>query len=259
MLWRLEMKLRTLLLFLFAFTLSGCASSEKNSSMFSGQGPEGELSEFEDEDFDLLEDELEEQTIEISDPLEGFNRIMFAFNDVFYVYVGGSYKAVVPEPARIGIRNFFDNIATPVRFVNCLLQGKGNDAGKELDRFVINTTIGILGFGDPARNKYGLELKNEDLGQTLAVYGVGDGFYLVLPLAGPSTLRDGGAKVGDLFLRPLFYLDSTRAKVAIYSVRQINASSFYLEDYESIKATAIDPYIMMREAYIQYRQKQIQE
>jgi phospholipid-binding lipoprotein MlaA len=240
--------------------ISGCTSSEKKPiTNFSSEVSETNGLEAFDEDFDLLEDELEEQAIEIADPLEGFNRVMYSFNDVFYVYVGGTYKAVVPEPARIGIRNFFYNIATPVRFVNCLLQGKGNDAGKELDRFVINSTIGVLGFGDPARDKYNLELKDEDLGQTLAVYGVDDGFYIVLPLVGPSTLRDAGGKVGDLFLRPLFYLDSTGAKVAIYSVRQVNMSSFYIEDYEILKTSAVDPYIAMRESYIQYRKKKIQE
>jgi phospholipid-binding lipoprotein MlaA len=254
------MKSHTLILIVLALMLSGCASSEKNSSStYSAPDSEEEVFEFDDEDFDLLEDELEKQAIEIADPLEGLNRVMYAFNDVFYVYVGGAYKAVVPEPARIGIRNFFYNISTPVRFVNCLLQGKGNDAGKELDRFVINTTIGVLGIGDPARYRYDLELKDEDLGQTLAVYGVGNGFYLVLPLAGPSTLRDTGGKVGDLFLRPFFYLDSTCVKAAIYSVRQTNLSSFYIDDYEALKASAIDPYIAMREAYIQYRQKKVQE
>ncbi|MHC5076138.1 MAG: MlaA family lipoprotein [Planctomycetota bacterium] len=254
------MKLQTLILIFLVLMLSSCASSENNSSpKYSAPDSGEEAFEFDDEDFNLLEEELEEQAIEIADPLEGFNRFMFAFNDVFYVYIGGTYKAVVPEPARLGIRNFFYNITTPVRFVNCLLQGKGNDAGKELDRFVINTTIGVLGFGDPARDKYGLELKDEDLGQTLAVYGVGDGFYLVLPLAGPSTLRDTGGKVGDLFLRPFFYLDSTCTKAAIYSVRQVNVSSFYIDDYEALKDSAIDPYIAMREAYIQYRQKKIQE
>jgi phospholipid-binding lipoprotein MlaA len=240
--------------------ISGCASNEKKQVInFSSEGLEANTLETFDEDFDLLEEELEEQAIEIADPLEGFNRVMYGFNDVFYVYVGGTYKAVVPEPARIGIRNFFYNISTPVRFVNCLLQGKGNDAGKELDRFVINTTIGVLGFGDPARDKYGLERKDEDLGQTLAVHGVDNGFYLVLPLAGPSTLRDAGGKVGDLFLKPLFYLDSTCVKAGIYTFRQVNLGSFYVEDYETLKASAVDPYIAMREAYIQYRKKQIAE
>jgi phospholipid-binding lipoprotein MlaA len=254
------MKLQIWFILVFALMISGCASSEtKSITIFSSESSEANALEDFDEDFDLLEDELEEQAIEMADPLEGFNRVMFAFNDGFYVYVGGTYKAVVPEPARIGIRNFFYNIATPVRFVNCLLQGKGNDAGKELDRFVINSTIGVLGFGDPAKDKYGLELKDEDLGQTLAVYGLGDGFYIVLPLAGPSTLRDAGGKVGDLFLRPFFYLDSTCTKVAIYSVRQVNVSSFYIEDYKILKTSAVDPYIAMRESYIQYRKKKIQE
>ncbi|MHC4187001.1 MAG: MlaA family lipoprotein [Planctomycetota bacterium] len=254
------MKLQILLSLVLALLISGCASSEKREAAnFSSEASGTNDLEAFDEDFDLLEDELEEQAIEIADPLEGFNRVIFVFNDVFYVYVGGTYKAIMPKPARTGIRNFFNSIATPVRFVNCLLQGKGNDAGKELDRFVINSTIGVLGFGDPARDKYGLELKDEDLGQTLAVYGVGDGFYVVLPLAGPSTLRDAGGKVGDLFLRPLFYLDSTGAKVAIYSVRQVNVSSFYIEDYEILKKSAVDPYIAIRESYIQYRKKQISE
>jgi phospholipid-binding lipoprotein MlaA len=115
-----------------------------------------------DEDFDLLEEELVEQKVEIADPLEPVNRIMYS----------------LPEPVRIGIRNFFQNLTTPIRLVNCLLQGKGHAAGDEVHRFVVNTTIGVLGFGDPARDEFGYELTEEDLGQTLAVYGLGDGLYL---------------------------------------------------------------------------------
>ena len=105
--------------------------------------------------------------------------------------------------------NFFENLTTPARFVNCLLQGKGPEADRELRRFGINTTAGVLGFGDPAYDRWGLKPAEEDLGQTLAVYGLGDGFYVVWPLFGPSTLRDSVGMVGDSFLNPVRYVEPT--------------------------------------------------
>ena len=144
-----------------------------------------------DEDFDLLEEEIADQMVEIADPLEPFNRTMYGLNDILYFWVvkpvGEVYTDVAPEPVRIGISNFFQNLTTPVRFVNCLLQGKGDTAGTEFNRFVINTTAGVLGFGDPARDQHGLEPAEEDMGQTLAVFGFDNGFYIVWPLLGPSN------------------------------------------------------------------------
>jgi phospholipid-binding lipoprotein MlaA len=258
------MKSLTWIIAALALLLSGCTSSEKNSSSRHSTPDSMETAfEFEDEDFDLLEEELDEEAIEIADPLEGVNRVMFSVNDTLYYWIvnpcAKACKRVVPGPARIGIRNFFNNLTTPIRLVNCLLQGKGNAAGKELDRFVINTTFGILGFGDPALDKYGLEPKDEDLGQTLAVYGLGDGVYLVLPLFGPSSARDGVGKVGDLFLNPVFYVEPTNAAIGISAGKNINESSFHIGEYEAFKAAAVDPYIAMREAYIQYRKKKIEE
>ena len=214
-----------------------------------------------DPDFDLLEEELAAKEVTVPDPLKPFNWLMYAFNDKLYFWVvkpaTQTYANITPRPARIGIRNFFNNLTTPVRYVNCLLQGKGKAAGIESDRFLINTTVGILGFGDPAKDRYGKEPQDEDLGQTLAVHGVGEGCYLVLPLFGPSTARDALGQVGDLFLNPIFYVEPTEAAVGIGATRRVNDTSFHIGDYESFKEAAVDPYIAMYEAYMQYRNKQI--
>jgi phospholipid-binding lipoprotein MlaA len=146
-----------------------------------------------------------------------------------------------------------------VRFVNCLLQGKNASAGKELHRFAINTTEGVLGFGDPARDKHGLEPAGEDLGQTLATYGVGDGVYIVWPLLGPSTVRDSVGMVGDQFLNPVRYIDHRKTSISVTAGRIINERSLTIGEYESFKASAIDPYIALRQAYIQYRKEQIEK
>ncbi len=214
-------------------------------------------------DFDLLEEEFAEQMVKVADPLEPWNRMMYHVNDGLYFWVlkpiAQTYKDVTPEPARIGIRNFFHNLGTPVRLVNCLLQGKGDAAGTELSRFVINSTAGVLGFGDPAWDELGLEPAKEDLGQTLAIYGFGDGFYIVWPLFGPSTVRDSVGMAGDQFLNPTRYVQPVEISIGISAVRGINEGSFHIGEYEAFKSEAVEPYVAMREAYIQYRNKQIQE
>jgi len=247
-----------------AFITAGCGAGDKNSASNNlGHNRYNLTDEVIDEDFDLLEEQLDEQTVEIADPLEPFNRLMYGVNDILYFWVAEpvakTYEGVIPKPVRIGIRNFFNNLTTPVRLVNCLLQGKGEEAGTELDRFLINTTAGVLGFGDPALDKHGIEPAAEDLGQTLAVHGLDNGFYLVLPLLGPSTLRDAAGRVGDLFLNPVFYVEPTEAALGISAGGYVNEGSFYIGEYEAFKSAAIDPYIAMRNAYIQYRNKQIQK
>ncbi len=216
-----------------------------------------------DDEFDLLEEELDEQVVEVDDPFEPLNRLMFGVNDILYFWivkpVVGTYKAVVPEPARIGVRNFFQNLTTPVRYVNCLLQGKGDSADTELRRFLVNTTEGILGFGDPARDKYELQPVQEDLGQTLAVHGMDDGFYIVWPFFGPSNVRDSLGMVGDMFLNPTRYVEPWETSAGISVVRVTNEGSFHVGEYEDFKDASLEPYIAMREAYIQYRNKKIQE
>jgi len=216
-----------------------------------------------DSDFNLLEEELEQRFVEVPDPLLPWNRLMFQVNDTLYFWVvkpvAQTYRDVTPEPARVGIRNFFDNAGTPARYVNCLLQGKNDGADIELRRFVINTTAGVLGFGDPALDQYGLKPVEEDLGQTLAACGLGHGFYIVWPLFGPSTARDSVGRVGDQFLNPLRYVEPMELSIGISVVAYTNAASFQIGRYEVFKAAAVDPYIAMRESYIQYRDKQIRE
>jgi len=130
----------------------------------------------------------------VSDPFEGFNRISFEFNDRFYFWilkpVAQGYSYVFPQDIRVVIRNFFRNLSTPIRVVNALLQGKFSGAATEVARFGINTTAGVLGLDDVARREFHLESTNEDLGQTLGYYGVDNGFYVVWPFLGPSSLRD---------------------------------------------------------------------
>ena len=240
---------------------AGCASSARNTPNLPAASPV-DVNPAADATFDEFEEEFGENTVKVADPLEGLNRVMFGVNDVLYFWVikpvAGVWKGVVPEPGRVGISNFFDNLTTPIRLVNCLLQGKGKAAGKELDRFVINTTAGVLGFGDPATDRYGIKMSDEDLGQTLAKFGLGDGFYLVLPLLGPSTLRDAAGRVGDGFLNPVYYVEPTEAAISITATRITNEYSFHIGEYESFKEAAVDVYVAMREAYIQYRKKQIQ-
>jgi len=257
----------TLLIFIFIAltgTITGCATSTQNApTMQAADFANGSDDEFENDDFALLEEEYAEQMVEVHDPLEPFNRVMFNVNDALYYWIvkPGSeiYVGVVPEPARIGVFNFFSNLTTPARLINCLLQGKGEGADTELRRFAINTTCGILGFGDPALDQYGLEPVYEDLGQTLAVHGFEDGFYLVLPLLGPSNARDAVGRLGDWFLNPVSYVEPTEASYGITAVRYTNSSSLRLGEYESFKSMTIEPYIAMRRTYAQYRAKQIQE
>ncbi len=265
--------LRSLSSVILAVTLAGCAVSQEASSPSGGAKPAGaNLTEAPgnnhvespaDSDFELLDKELEDRFVEVADPLQPWNRLMFHVNDTLYFWVvkpvAQTYKGVVPEPARLGIRNFFDNAGTPARYVNCLLQGKNEAADTELRRFLINTTAGVLGFGDPALDQHGLKPVEEDLGQTLATYGFGDGFYIVWPFLGPSTARNSVGMLGDQFLNPLWYVEPTELSIGISATKYTNAASFQIGRYEVFKGAAVDPYIAMRESYIQYRDKQIRE
>lgn len=201
---------------------------------------------------------LSAQPIKVSDPLEPVNRAFFCFNDKLYFWVlkpvAWGYTAVVPQPARRGVKNFFSNIATPVRLVNCAIQGEFKGAWVELERFAINTTIGVAGFGDPAKNWWALEKVNRDLGQTLGRYGIGPSFYIHWPIIGPSCARDTVGYVGDLFLDPVSYLvPNLEYYVGIKSYDTVNNTSLQAGEYEDFKKAAIDPYVALRDAYYQYR------
>mgnify|MGYP003589053226 CR=1 FL=1 len=207
--------------------------------------------------------EVRQESVEIADPLEPFNRAMHQFNDKLYFWalkpVAQGYRAVVPEPARIGVKNFFSNLGFPARFLSCLLQADFGGAATEAGRFFINTLWGIGGLLDPSSGKeLDLQQQNADLGQTLGVYGVGQGFYLVWPVFGPSSPRDTIGLAGERFLYPPSYLSPWYASVATGVYEEVNATSLRIGDYESLKNAAVDPYVAFRDAYIQYRQKSVQ-
>lgn len=200
----------------------------------------------------------------IADPLEPMNRVFFHFNDKLYFWflkpIALGYGKAVPEELRFSIRNFFENLSMPIRAVNCILQGDIKGFGSELSRFVVNSTLGVAGFGDPAKQLFGIDMEDEDLGQTFGFYGLGPAFYINWPVLGPSSVRDTVGLVGDSFLSPMYYaVDATKYKIAIKGFEQVNSTSLRIGDYESLKKSALDPYISLRDAYHQHRQHKIKE
>jgi phospholipid-binding lipoprotein MlaA len=216
-----------------------------------------------DESLAFFDEDSKEKVVHVADPLSPWNRAMFHFNDKLYFWLlkplSRGYKAVIPTPVRSGVKNFFHNITMPIRMVSCLLQGKGRAASAELSRFLINSTVGVLGFGNPAKRWPELNPSAEDLGQTLGRYGIGNGFYIVWPILGPSTVRDSIGMVGDWFLDPVSYVESTETYVGLWTFENVNETSFKIGDYESLKEAAIDPYVAIRNAYIQHRKKKVEE
>ena len=216
----------------------------------------------EDMNLDYVEEESAPEKAGIADPLEPFNRAMYHFNDKLYFWVlkpvAQGYGKVVPEVARVGVRNFFSNIASPIRIVNCVLQANFAGAAREIGRFVVNTLAGIGGFLDPASdNAINLSRQDEDFGQTLGVYGLGQGFYINWPIWGPSSPRDTVGMIGDLFLHPFTYLVDADVLIGIKAYERVNATSLAIGDYESLKDAAVDPYAAFRDAYVQYRVNQV--
>jgi phospholipid-binding lipoprotein MlaA len=223
---------------------------------------ESDDEDFEEEDSDYLyEDEEDEPESYASDPLKPWNNAMYHFNDKLYFWilkpVARGYRTIMPDMGRIGVQNFFLNLSTPIRLVNCLLQGKGGGAEIEFARFLTNTTVGFLGFRDPAKAFHNLNRKDEDLGQTFGVWGVDNGWYVILPFLGPSTVRDAAGRFGDMFLNPLFYLETTQLSTGVWAFEKINGISFRIGDYETIKEAAFDPYESIRDGYLQRRAKEV--
>ena len=199
---------------------------------------------------------------ELADPLEPANRAFFEFNDRLYFWVlkpvASTYKKALPEPLRGSIRNFFLNVATPIRMVNCLLQLDMKGVGTELFRLVVNSTMGVVGFGDAGSEVFGVERRRADFGETLGVYGLGPAFYIDWPFLGPSSARDSVGFAGDYFLDPLSYLPLVYG-AGTRGYDRVNATSLTLGEYESLKRAALDPYIALRNAYYQYRQNQVEQ
>ncbi len=239
---------------------SGPAASAQNAPQpQSGDGFENDS--FEEGDFD---NEYAGRTQAVADPLESWNRIWFEFNDKLYFALlkplTQGYVTVVPEFARTGVKNFFNNLKAPIRILSNLLQGKGKAAAVEASRFVMNTAFGFGGLMNPAKGKKTIvETNDEDLGQTLGAWGFGEGFYIVWPFLGPSTARDTVGFVGDSFLDAPTYLTPWYKSAGVKGYRTFNDGSFKIGEYEAFKDAAVEPYTAMRNAYIQNRRKKIKE
>jgi len=156
--------------------------------------------------------------------------------------------------SRESIGNFFNNLAAPIRFINNILQGRFQDAGVVLSRFLINSTIGIYGFGDVALLEFNLEPRLADFGQTLGVYGLGEGVYICWPILGPSNLRDTVGIIGDTFASPFNYADMTITEGALYyAVNRTNVFSLTPDIYEDLKKYSLDPYVATRQSFYDFR------
>ena len=199
-----------------------------------------------------------------SDPWEGFNEVMFNFNrEILDRYVlkpvATAWDFVVPDPVQRGFHNFFDNLAVVRRVVNNALQLKFVGAGKEVARFTINSTVGLAGFFDVAKDGFGIEQSDEDTGQTFGVWGMGPGPYLVLPFLPPLTVRDGIGYALDSAMTPYVYFIPWYAAVGGRATDIVNERSLNLDRFERVAESTIDLYSAVRNAYLQRRAAAIRQ
>ncbi|MFQ5786089.1 MAG: VacJ family lipoprotein [Alphaproteobacteria bacterium] len=195
-----------------------------------------------------------------NDPIEPFNRAVFEFNryaDALLIKpLALLYRDFVPPPLRTGVHNALANLRTPITLANDLMQGEMTRAGVTVQRFAINSTIGIGGLFDFATD-FGIEGHREDFGQTLAIWGSGEGFYLVLPLFGPSSGRDGIGLAVDTFLDPLIYFAPTNALAARTLIRGVDEREGVIDTLDEIERTSLDFYATLRSLYRQHRGDEI--
>jgi len=276
------MKLLYLCVIVTFFVFQGCSTKEATSPTNHEQAkakattsialqsniPDQQVLEDHTEGFE--KEFSEQETNNTVDPLGGYNRSMTSFNDKFIMYVlnpiSKAYSYVMPQPFRLGISNFIHNIQFPVRLANNLLQLKFQNSSDELERFLMNSTIGIGGLMDPAQNYMHVPIHDEDFGQTLGRYGVGSGFHIVLPFLGPSNVRDLVGVTLDTYVSPLVNVrglenykipDNLGQSIGIVAGTLINKNSLHLEEYESLKKDAVDLYPFLRDIYEQKRNSEI--
>lgn len=204
---------------------------------------------------------------QVSDPFQRVNRTMFKVNNSLYDRVfhpiADGYDAVVPALARRGIRSFFDNVHYPVRLLGCVMQGKFNRAAAETGKFVVNTTVGVAGFIKFSDRFPRLRVPTEDLGQAFGVWGFKHGPFLVLPVFGPSSVRDGLGRIGDYYAAPTHWRFLTHydweIRYGIPTLDTISSLPEILATYDALRKASIDPYIAFRNGYLQYRDGQVKE
>lgn len=200
-------------------------------------------------------------TYDPSDPLEGVNRGIYAFNSTADKYVlrpvAQGYVAVTPGFVRKGVTNFFANLGYPLTIVNQFLQGKPVEGLSDTGRFLVNSTLGIAGLFDPA-SALGLKPHQEDFGQTFGTWGVGQGWYLMLPFLGPSTNRDFTGRLVGTPLNPLIYPDEPEVIFGLNVLDIINTRALLLSTDRLVRQ-AYDPYVFVRDAYLQSRRAAVHD
>jgi len=224
------------------------------------------------DDLDFLDDDDGDELSEVTtikapalrDPLKFINKPIFKLNLLFYKYLGKplaqGWQIVVPKSARTGLNNAFRNLGYPLRASACVLQWRWHDAGSETIRFVANTSGGLLGFRDiAAKGSNGIQPVFEDFGQAMGSWGLGHGFYIVLPLLGPSSLRDGIGWYGGTFVHPYFFVDDWLVTLALGGTDKLNKLSFQYKDIDIALEGSLDPYAAAKDFYNQSRQKEIEE
>ena len=237
------------------------ASDNEAGTYLAQQNQEAAAKDAEEEDDEDFEDEV----TDINDPFYAINYTFYNLNDILYEVIikpaAKTYNFFIPADFRTVISNFFYNLRFPIRFVNCLLQFKGTKAAQELGGFFLNSTVGLAGLGDVA-SYYDLKPSPEDLGQTLAHWGAGNGFYIMYPILGPSSLRDSARFIDSYFLDPVNWLKydkfggySWRTTIPITAYDKFNEISFQIEDIDALKKAAFEPYIGVRDAYVEHRNK----
>ncbi len=191
------------------------------------------------------------------DPLESYNRAMFAFNEAadkaVFKPVAQAYQAVLPDPVITSVTNFFSNLNDVVVLINDLLQFKLHQAAMDSSRLVFNTTFGVVGLFDVA-SRMELPKHNEDFGQTLGFWGFSEGYYIVLPLLGPSTVRDTFGLAGNFYTNPVTWAtDSDAVEWSLWGLDLINRRAGLLRVERALAEAQIDPYSFQRSAYLQMR------
>jgi phospholipid-binding lipoprotein MlaA len=214
-------------------------------------------------------DDLDEYAVvAIADPLERLNRGTFWLNDKLYLLIfrpiSKGYEKVIPKPARKGIDNAYDNIKFPVRLVNHALQGKFKRVGRETEKFLLNTVVGVGGLIRVSDKVPVLaELPDQDTGATFAKWGMGHGAYIVIPFLGPSSVRDGIGLLGDYAMNPvnfaIYWHDAPDWTLIPPSGNTLRALPSQLGAYDAAKNDAIDPYIAVRSAYVQFREAAVKK
>jgi phospholipid-binding lipoprotein MlaA len=208
---------------------------------------------------DYLDEPLE---IVINDPLEPMNRAFFEFNDVFYEWIlkpiTDGYIWVMPRELRESFNHFFLNLAMPVRLFNSLLQGDLEKTGVVMERFLINSTLGVYGLADIADEEFSIKPRRADFGQTLGKWGLGEGIYFCWPVIGPSSVRGSVGFFMDSYSHPIpYFYESYILDVSYYTTNMVNKLSLNPNAYEDLKRYSVDPYIASRQAYYEYRKAMV--